>query len=104
VLQLLVTANVIPSSPVLFTLMMEELSSSEMSILTRVTWLNILEDAILHSHRLENLKSYIQWQSLCPQLLITAVSSLIMPLQSATLANNKQTNSVALSPRANYTD
>jgi hypothetical protein len=28
-------------------------------ILTRATWHNILEDDIIHSHRRENLKSYI---------------------------------------------
>jgi hypothetical protein len=33
---LLVTANVVPSSPILVTLMMEALSSSETSVLTRV--------------------------------------------------------------------
>jgi hypothetical protein len=30
-----------------------------MSVLTRATWRNIPEDAILHNHRCENLKSYI---------------------------------------------
>jgi hypothetical protein len=32
-------------------------------VLTRATWRNIPEDAILHSHRRENLKSYIVWKS-----------------------------------------
>jgi hypothetical protein len=58
-LRLLVTANVIPSSPILVALLMEEMRSSETSVLTRVTPRNIPNDSILHSHRRENLKSYI---------------------------------------------
>jgi hypothetical protein len=38
---------------------MEALSSSETSILTRATLRDIPEDVIFHSHRRENLKSYI---------------------------------------------
>jgi hypothetical protein len=46
-------------SPILVTLMMEALHSSKTSVLTIAAGRNIQEVGILHSHRHENLKTYI---------------------------------------------
>jgi hypothetical protein len=55
-LGLLVTANVVPSSPILVTLMMEAIRSFETSVLIRATRRNIPEDGILR-------------ECVCPRLL-----------------------------------
>jgi hypothetical protein len=48
----------VSSSPILVTLIMESLRTSETLGLARATRCNIPGDGILHSHRRENLKSY----------------------------------------------
>jgi alkyl hydroperoxide reductase subunit AhpC len=60
--RLLVVVNVVPSSPILVTLMMEALSSSETSVFKRATWRNIPEDAILHwpFYLLQSLDTWIE--------------------------------------------
>jgi hypothetical protein len=51
VLQLLVTINVLPSSLIRFTLMMEATRSYQ-------TFVHIQENGILHSHRRKHFRSY----------------------------------------------
>jgi hypothetical protein len=55
-LRLLVTAKVVPNSPIVI-LIMEALCASETSVITGVARWNIPEDGILHSRCRENLRS-----------------------------------------------
>jgi hypothetical protein len=64
-------ANVFPSSPILITLNMEVIRSSETTVLTRATRRNVPEDNVLYSHRRENLKAYTGSNVFCAVLAKT---------------------------------
>jgi hypothetical protein len=82
-LRLLATANVVPSSLNLFTLIMETIRSSATLALTRLTRRHILQEGILHSQRREKLNSFLDCEIIChlsPYANVKRVSALYWEL------------------------
>jgi hypothetical protein len=73
--------------------MMEAISSLEMSVLTRATLHNILEDGIPHRHLHENLKSYNRY--ICYQIFRLKVESVEAGTASVCVAHLIVVESIA---------
>jgi hypothetical protein len=58
-IRLLVVTNFVPTLPILVTPVIEAIRSFETQVPTTLTWRNIPQEGILHTHHLKTLKSYL---------------------------------------------
>jgi hypothetical protein len=90
--RLVVTATIVPSSPILVTLMIEALRSSELLVLTGATQLTA--DGVLHSYRRENPLSYIK-------INVTAYFLCSISISNKVLIRKKASNCTEVNTREN---
>jgi hypothetical protein len=95
--RLLVTASVLPISPILVTLMKEAFISSETSVFTRATLRNIPENSILQEHFMLGRFFFLHNNILGAPVVWNQC-------QSQSILFQYKENSVALCPQGNYTD
>jgi hypothetical protein len=79
ILHLVVTANVFPSSLILFANIIEAISSSESPVSTRATLRHIPGDGILHSHSRVDHRSYKDF-NICSCFFSLILHNLSVPL------------------------
>jgi hypothetical protein len=88
--QLLVTANVVPTSPILINMMMQARGFSETSVLTRTTrHYHIPEYSILHCYQRENINTYIY--ATCSYCFYSSLLHTLSVLWAIIRRSNKQT-------------
>jgi hypothetical protein len=97
VLQLIVTAFVIPSSLILFTLMMEAIRYSEASVLRRATRRHVPEDGILHEtdRPCKIIYAHRQWRDNHPHLLSIIAQCIRVQTQPQTIIRRKHTKGMS---------
>jgi hypothetical protein len=91
---------VVPSSPIIFSLKMAALCSSETSIFTRTPHRNNPEDGILHSHRHEHLKFYIPLTGWALQRRSTVLNRVFWDVTSCGSCKNRRSSESSVLTRA----